>query len=178
MLCLNYYSALHLQWPHMAVLMLKGSYVHTPSLSSIMCRFFTSVMNQSDQTIYSTVTHNKNNLEKSIRAHMCSDMFFQHTELTCLWMSHRVLSTSTLNRCQGTPVWAGAHREVCFCLALVSSPLRLLGRGTETGPAVWPSSLAARPQTHPAPDQALNRRTTPPIWWGFLVVFGTSCIPT
>lgn len=86
--------------------------------------------------------------------------------------------TLALNRCQGTPVWAGARREVCFCLTLVSSLLRLPGRGIGTGPAVWPSSPVAHPQTHPALDQAPSRRTMPPIWWGFLVVFGTSCIPT
>lgn len=85
-------------------------------------------------------------------------------ELTCLWVCHRAPGTSALNRCRGTPVWAGGHREVCFCLTLVSSPLRFPGRGTGTGPAVWPSSPAAHPQKHLAPDQAPSRRTTLQIW--------------
>ncbi len=96
--------------------------------------------------------------------HLVDVCFLSHMELTCLWVRRQVQSTSALNRCQGTPVWAGARREVCFCLTLVSSPLRLPGMGTGTGPAVWPSFPAARPQTRPAPDQAPSRRTTPPIW--------------
>lgn len=86
------------------------------------------------------------------------------SQLTCLWLRHRVQGTSAPNRCPETPVWAAARREVCFCLTLVSSPLRFRGRGIGMGPAVWPSSPAARLQTHPAPGQAPRGRTTLRIW--------------
>lgn len=85
-------------------------------------------------------------------------------KLTCPGMGRQVQSTVALYRCQGTPVWAEAHREVCFCLKMVSSRRGLPGGGTEPGPAVWPFSPVAHPQTRPALDPVLSYRTIPPIW--------------